>query len=122
MSCILAVVRSSRKDRLSQPKNIRPGQREPTWTFLSSHTHVLLCLARDPDMRLRDVADSVVMTERGVHRIITELEAAGVVERAREGRRNHYEVHPGVVLRHPSESTFTVGTLLESLRRKERSR
>ncbi|MCG8555244.1 MAG: winged helix-turn-helix domain-containing protein [Proteobacteria bacterium] len=85
------------------------------WTFLSNHAHVLLCLARDPDMRLRDVADAVGITERGTHRIVSDLEEAGVIERVREGRRNHYDIDPSICLRHPLESNRTVGSLLESL-------
>lgn len=93
-----------------------------SWTFLSNHAHVLVCLARDPDMRLRDVADLVGLTERGVHRIVTELEEGGVIQRIREGRRNHYEIDPTLALRHPLEADCTVGSLLESLLSAEHAR
>lgn len=83
-----------------------------SWTFLSNHAHVLISLARDPDARLRDVAAQVGITERGVFNIVTDLEAAGVIRRAREGRRNHYEIDTSVQLRHPLESECTVGSLL----------
>ncbi|PRP90936.1 MarR family protein [Enhygromyxa salina] len=86
-----------------------------SWTFLSNHAHVLVCLARDPDMRLRDVAAQVRLTERAVHRIVKELETAGVITRLRDGRRNHYELDPTVPLRHPLEVKRTVGSLLEML-------
>lgn len=86
-----------------------------SWTFLSNHAHVLLCLARDPDTRLRDVAEQVGLTERGVSKIVADLEACGVVEKIKEGRRNHYEIDGGVALRHPLESNRTVGMLLELL-------
>ena len=66
-------------------------------------------------MRLRDVAAAVGITERGVHRIVGELEEAGVIERVREGRRNHYELNVHAQMRHPLESNKTVGSLLESL-------
>jgi predicted transcriptional regulator of viral defense system len=85
---------------------------KPTWTFLTNHAHVLLCLARDPEARLRDVAELVGVTERAVQRIVTELEEAGYLERAREGRRNHYVVRPDLPLRHPIEQHRTVASLI----------
>ncbi|MDD9947162.1 MAG: winged helix-turn-helix domain-containing protein [Myxococcales bacterium] len=91
------------------------GDRRGSWTFLSNHAHVLVCLARDPDARLRDVAELVGITERGVFKIVGELEEAGVVTRVREGRRNHYEIDTTVTLRHPLESDRTVGSLLSML-------
>jgi len=92
-----------------------PSGEGPSWMFLSNHAHVLVCLARDPDTRLRDVALQVGITERGVSKIVAELEAGGVIERVKEGRRNHYEIDGGVALRHPLESSRTVGMLLEML-------
>ena len=85
----------------------------PQWTFLTNHSHVLICLWRQPSARLRDVADLVGITERAVQAIVADLEAAGVLTRTREGRRNHYRVHPKVPLRHPIEANQTVGALLE---------
>jgi DNA-binding Lrp family transcriptional regulator len=82
------------------------------WTFLSNHAHVLVCLAADPDSRLRDVAASVGITERAVQKIVGDLEQAGVIERVRTGRRNSYRLHPSVPLRHPLEAHRTVGALL----------
>lgn len=86
-----------------------------SWTFLSNHAHVLVCLARDPDVRLRDMAQRVGMTERGVFRVITELEQGGVITRVKEGRRNHYRINVSAPLRHHLESTRTVGALLQLL-------
>ncbi len=83
-----------------------------SWTFLSNHAHVLVCLARDPDARLRDVAERVGITERAVHRIITDLEGGGVIRRSRSGRRNHYEIDHSATMRHPLEAECTVGSLL----------
>lgn len=100
---------------VQSPKPPPSAPHEGGWTFLSNHAHVLLCVARDPDARLRDVADAVGITERATHRIISELEEAGVVTRIREGRRNHYEIDISAALRHPLESNRTVGSLLESL-------
>ncbi len=88
---------------------------EKTWTFLSNHSHVLVCLARDPDTRLRDVAEQVGITERAVFKIVGELEDCGVITRMREGRRNHYEIDTSARLRHPLDGDRTVGTLLEFL-------
>jgi DNA-binding MarR family transcriptional regulator len=83
------------------------------WTFLSNHGHVLVCLARDPDARLRDVADQVGITERAVQRIVGELEDGGVLRRIRQGRRNHYEIERASHLRHALEAHATVGSLLD---------
>ncbi len=85
----------------------------PDWTFLSNHAHVLLLIARDPDVKLRDVALQVGITERAVQRIVADLEAADYLERKRTGRRNHYQVHSKLPLRHPIESHTEVGALLK---------
>ena len=85
------------------------------WTLLSNHAHVLVCLSHDPSMRLRDIAARVGITERAVHRIVTELEAAGMLQRQREGRRNRYRILLDAPLRHPLESDFTVGSLLQAV-------
>ncbi len=82
------------------------------WTFLSNHSHVLICLTQDPEARLRDVAERVGITERAVLRIIAELEEGGILTRRREGRRNQYEIHLDQPLRHPVENHRTVGDLL----------
>lgn len=82
------------------------------WTFLSNHAHVLVCLAQDPDARLRDVALSVGITERAVQKIVSDLEQAGALVRERAGRRNSYQLNLDVPLRHALESHKTVGTLL----------
>ena len=90
-----------------------PAGRSPgTWTFLTNHAHVLLCLAADPEARLRDVAGRVGITERAVQQIVSDLAAAGVVERTREGRRNRYTLHPEVPLRHPVEAHRRVADLI----------
>jgi DNA-binding MarR family transcriptional regulator len=88
------------------------GQPASNWTFLSNHSHVLLCIARDPDVRVREIAQAVGITERAVHRILGELEEAGVIARTREGRRTHYEIHEDFPLRHPIEAKHSVGELL----------
>jgi DNA-binding IclR family transcriptional regulator len=83
-----------------------------SWTFLTNHAHVLLCIARDPGIRLRDIASEVQITERAAQRILTELVEAGYISRTREGRRNHYEVHAELPLRHPMLQGREVGELL----------
>lgn len=85
------------------------------WTFLTNHCHVLICLARDGDLRLRDLAAMVGITERAVQSIIRDLEAHGYIERTRVGRRNHYRIHPGRPMRHPVEAGHDVGELLSLL-------
>ncbi|MEM9883300.1 MAG: helix-turn-helix domain-containing protein [Planctomycetota bacterium] len=83
------------------------------WTFLSNHSHVLLLLAAEPDLRLRDLAERIGITERAVQKIVADLEAGGVVTRQRDGRRNHYLVHRGRPLRHPVEAHRTVADLID---------
>jgi hypothetical protein len=84
----------------------------PGWTFLTNHAHVFIALARDPERRLRDVAVEVGITERSTQSIVADLEAAGYLRRVRVGRRNRYEVHPDLPLRHPAERDHSVGELL----------
>lgn len=85
------------------------------WTLLSNHGHVMVCLAHDPHMRLREVAERVGITERAVQRIIVDLEQADMLSREREGRRNRYRIHAGQTLRHPMEQHHTVGELIEAV-------
>jgi DNA-binding MarR family transcriptional regulator len=85
------------------------------WTFLSNHTHVLLCLANDPTIRQRDIALSVGITERSVGLIIADLVDAGYVEKHRSGRRNEYTVNRDLRLRHPLEAHHSIGELLDVL-------
>ena len=83
-----------------------------TWTFLTNHAHVLLCLVGNPELRLRDLAERVGITERATQRIVAELADGGYLDRTRVGRRNVYTVHLGLPLRHPLERAHTVGELL----------
>jgi len=89
------------------------AQNGHAWTFLTNHSHVLICLARDPDARLRDVAEQVGITERAVQNIVADLEEAGVITREREGRRNHYQLHTDRPMRHPVEADRSVRDLLQ---------
>jgi DNA-binding transcriptional ArsR family regulator len=93
-----------------------PASREPApWTFLTNHTHVLFCITQDPEVRMRDVAQAVGVTERAVQRIVSELEEAGYLIRERDGRRNRYEVRASLPLRHPIEEHCQVADLLAVL-------
>lgn len=92
-----------------------PEGPRPEWTFLTNHAHVVVCIARDPDARGRDIAERVGITERAVQAIIADLVTDGYVTRERRGRRNHYLLHPDAPLRHPLEAKHSVGELLESL-------
>lgn len=86
------------------------------WTFLTHHAHVLLCIVRNPDVRLREVATAVGITERAVQTIVNDLVDGGYVRRARVGRRNHYEVALDAELRHPLQHDVRVQQLVEVLR------
>jgi DNA-binding MarR family transcriptional regulator len=87
---------------------------EPTggWTFLTNHAHVLFCIAEDPEVRLRDVAARVGITERAVQRIVTDLEGEGYLTVSKEGRRNRYQVNYDRPLRHPIERHRNVQALI----------
>jgi DNA-binding MarR family transcriptional regulator len=82
------------------------------WTFLTNHAHVLLAIARDPNARLRDVADAVGITERAAQAIVADLEAAGYLHHRRVGRRNQYTVNRSGRFRHPAEADRSIGDLL----------
>ena len=82
------------------------------WTFLTNHTHVLVCLLQDPSARLRDVADRIGITERAVQNIILDLETARVLHRVREGRRNRYKIQLDLPLRHAVEAHCSLRELL----------
>lgn len=90
------------------------------WTFLSNHTHVLICLHRDPDLTLREVSNLVGITERSVQRILGELEEAGYVRRERKGLRNHYRFRLSAPLRHPIESHCKIGDLVDMIEERGR--
>ena len=85
------------------------------WTFFTNHTHILLCLARDPELRIRDIAGLVGITQRAVQRILVELEESGALTHSRVGRRNHYHVNLACPLRHPLESAHALRDVLSAL-------
>lgn len=90
------------------------------WTFLTNHSHVLICLAKDPDALMRDVAVAVGITERAVQKIVSDLEGGGYLVRERDGRRNHYRVKLAGYLRHPMERHVSVGALIKALNPRDR--
>jgi DNA-binding Lrp family transcriptional regulator len=90
-------------------------ERERTWTFLTNHAHVLLCIATNPAARLRDIADAVGITERAAQRIVTELVDDGYLERSRVGRRNTYSINPSRPLRAPFDDGRRVEELIAAL-------
>jgi DNA-binding MarR family transcriptional regulator len=86
------------------------------WQFVTNHTQVLLCIARDPDVRLRDIADAVGVTVGSAQRILADLVEAGYVQRKRHGRRNRYVVNRAApMLRHAAQDGHEIGGLLDLL-------
>ena len=89
----------------------------PDWTFLTNHAQVLVCIADEPDVRGRDIAERVGITERAAQSIIADLVECGYVTRTREGRRNRYAINRKGRLRHPMQTDHTIGELLGALGR-----
>ena len=85
------------------------------WSFLSNHGRVLLFLARDPGMRLRDIAARAAITERSAYGIVTELAEAGYVVKQKDGRRNRYQIQAHLLLPEPTSRERTVGEVLTLL-------
>src|SRR4029450_4312518 len=85
------------------------------WRFVTNHTQVLLCIAHNPEVRLRAVALHGGITERAAQRILADLVDAGFVERERVGRRNHYSINRNIEMRHPAQFGHEVGELLDLL-------
>lgn len=111
--------RAGRKDATAREAQLaRSGEdATPEWTFLTNHAHVLVCIAEDEDIRGRDIAERVGITERAAQAIIADLVAEGYVERTKVGRRNRYTVNPDAPLRHPLEQDHSIGELLVTLGR-----
>ena len=102
----------------SSEPTTRPKRAEPApvgWTFLTNHAHVLIRIAMDPRILVRTLAEDVGIRERAVLRIIAELEEAGYLTHAREGRQNVYAVRLEKPLRHPIERHKTVGALIDAV-------
>ena len=92
------------------------GQEQRSWTFLTNHAQVLLCIAQNSDVTLREVAQTVGITERATQRIVLDLVEANFLERRRHGRRNHYAIDPNAEMRHAAQRGHPVGELLNLLR------
>jgi DNA-binding transcriptional ArsR family regulator len=86
-----------------------------SWTFLTNHARVLLCISRDPGIRLRDIADRVGITERGAYGIVQDLAEAGYIIKEKDGRRNRYRIEADLPLPEPSSQERTVGEVLALL-------
>jgi predicted transcriptional regulator len=84
-----------------------------SWTFLTNHARVLLMLVKEPESRMREVAEKVGITERAVQHIIADLARTGYIDRTREGRRNVYKIHHGKPLRHSLEGHLSIDDLVE---------
>ena len=92
-----------------------PADPEPSWTFLTNHAHVLLAISAESQIRIRDIAAQVGITERAAHRIVSDLEVAGYLKVSKIGRRNEYSVVRNLPLRHPAERHHRIGELLKVL-------
>jgi hypothetical protein len=86
-----------------------------SWSFLTNHARVLLCIAHDPGVRLRDIAASVRITERSAYSIVTDLTAAGYVVKEKDGRRNRYQIQPDMPLPEPASQRPAIGEVLAVL-------
>lgn len=98
----------------SKKPSVAPAEaNDPSFTYLTNHTHVLVSLNANAELRVRDLAAAIGITERAVQRIIADLEAVGVLEHEKIGRRNSYKIHRQARLRHQLEGHCTVGGLLD---------
>jgi len=98
------------------------AEQTPRWSFLTHHARVLLSIAQDPGIRLREIGESVGITERAAHRIVSELAAAGYISRTREGRRTHYTIQSDMPLPDSLARGKRVGHLLAILATRPPSR
>jgi DNA-binding Lrp family transcriptional regulator len=96
---------------------VLPRSGVPGWSFLTNHARVLLCIANDPGVRLREIGDAVGITERAAHRIVTELADAGYISRARVGRRNRYTIQFDLPIPDHLARQQRIGDLLALLER-----
>ncbi|MFJ7780784.1 winged helix-turn-helix domain-containing protein [Streptomyces yangpuensis] len=94
---------------------MEPVEPRTSWTFVTHHARILAMILRDPQTRLRDMAENCRITERAAQAIVADLESAGYLTRGRNGRRNRYEVTPGTLFRHPAEGHHQIADLLQLL-------
>ncbi len=102
-----------------QSRTVKSSSKGPeensAWTFLTNHMHVLVVLSRDPELRIRDMAEQIGITQRAVQRILAELIDEGVLKAKKVGRRNRYTIQRRTRLRHPLESKHTIGEMIDLL-------
>ena len=104
------------EDNVGEDRLVPQDQQDQrSWTFLSNHAHVLVCIAQESDIRIRDIALRVGITERAASSIVADLERDGYLTRVRVGRNNEYVVHGSRPLRHPVEQHHKIGELLQLL-------
>lgn len=106
--------RAAKSTARSATRTIDPAD-SLAWTFMTNHLHVLLCIAKEPEIRIRDIAALVGITERMVQKLVTELVTAGYLGIEKQGRRNRYSLNRKLRLRHPLEAHHTVGEVLDLL-------
>jgi DNA-binding Lrp family transcriptional regulator len=87
----------------------------PRWTFLTNHGQLLLCVAQEPGLTVRQIAERIGITERAAHRIVAELDASGYLSRERNGRRNRYTIEPHLPLPDTIARERQIGDLLDVL-------
>jgi len=86
-----------------------------TWSFLTNHGRTLLCIAHDPEVRLRDIATELGITERRAYGIVNDLTVAGYVIKQRDGRRNRYQVESHLPLPDIEDRDQAIGEVLDLL-------
>ena len=101
---------------VQKPPSGEPADDRSTWLVLTNYGNVLLCVARDPTIRISELADRVGIGERAAQKIVGDLVRDGYLSRIKEGRRNRYEVNRGADLRHPLFAHLEIGPLLDALR------
>lgn len=119
---VLTTVAGVATSRRTPARRDEPTGDAPTWTFLTNHGHVLVCIAQNTDVRIAEIAQLVGIGERAAHRIVSDLVRDGYVIRAKDGRRNTYSVDFSQPLRHPLESDHTIGEIFRVLAGRSRRR
>ena len=98
------------------------GETAPRWTFLTNHGQLLLCIAKEPRLTVREIGERIGITERAAHRIVAELETSGYLSRERNGRRNHYTIKPHLPLPDSVAREQQVGDLLAVFAKQARTK
>ena len=101
--------------RSQRPEATARREDDRHWSLLTAHAEVLFCIARNPDTRVREIAETVGISERGAHQIVADLVGAGYVRRARIGRRNRYAIESKTALKHTCVRHRRVGSIIALL-------